>query len=83
MHSKQMVRQKHCFTKQTIVVVYIYFYFLQQGTFSAGEKIPLTPKLYELIRISITRNSSLLPITIDALQVGGCAKIGKLSYIIC
>ena len=80
-----MVRQKHCFTKQTIVVVYIYFYiyFLQQGTFSAGEKIPLTPKLYELIRISITGDSSPLPITINALQVGGCAQIGKLSYIIC
>ena len=46
------------------------------GTFSAGEKIPLTPKLYELIRISITGDSSSLPITINALQVGGCAKIG-------
>ena len=82
---KRMVRQKHCFTKQTIVVVYIYFYiyFLQQGRFSAGEKIPLTPKLYEFIRISIAGDDFLLPITINALHVGGCAKIGKLSYIIC
>ena len=65
-----------------VVYIYFYFYFLQQGTFIAGEKIPLTPKLYEFIRISITGDNAGLPITINGIQVGGCAKIGKLSYII-
>lgn len=54
---------------------------MQQGEYFAGEEISLTPKLYEFIRISIAVDNPNEPITINGIQVGGCAKISKSSNI--